>query len=316
ASVVLDNSNNTQWTGEISIGTPARNFTAMFDTGSSDLVIPTGAGCSNCYQSVSYDPKSSSTSHALGKSFSLNYGSGAVSGMQYEDSVSVADVTATGQTLLAANHTAANFFKNMNALVGLGFASTTSAGVKSLVQNMIDQKTLSKAVFGFKLADGGSELTFGGTNGNLYKGSPTYTSVQSGTRWQIPFEKMTLWDRTLQPNVTTAVIDSGTTLILADEASVEAFYSTVYGSQKMSNGMWSVNCYNIPQVNVTFSGKQISIPSDVFTLGQIAAQSDQCLGGVQPASGLTFWVMGDILMRNAYTIFDAAQRRIGFADLK
>jgi hypothetical protein len=49
---------------------------------------------------------------------------------------------------------------------------------------------------------------------------------------------MTLWGKTLKPANKAAVIDSGTTLILADDASVKEFYSTVYGSSQLDNGMW------------------------------------------------------------------------------
>jgi uncharacterized membrane protein YuzA (DUF378 family) len=91
--IELDNSDNTQWTGDITIGTPPRKFTAMFDTGSSDVVVPTASGCNGCYQSVSYDPTSSTTSHLLNAGFALNYGSGAVSGGQYQDTVSAGGFT-------------------------------------------------------------------------------------------------------------------------------------------------------------------------------------------------------------------------------
>ena len=36
------------------------------------------------------------------------------------------------------------------------------------------------------------------------------------------------------------IIDSGTTLILADQKTVDSFYNDiVYGSQKLDNGMWA-----------------------------------------------------------------------------
>lgn len=57
--------------------------------------------------------------------------------------------------------------------------------------------------------------------------------------WQVEFDKMTLWDKDITPSLKDAIIDSGTSLILADEATVEAFYGNVYGSQKdETTGLW------------------------------------------------------------------------------
>jgi cathepsin D len=91
--IKLDNDEFAAWTGTVSIGTPPREFTAIFDTGSADVVVPTSQGCNGCYQSVYYDPSSSSTSRALNKSFTLNYGSGGVSGMRYNDTLSIGGFT-------------------------------------------------------------------------------------------------------------------------------------------------------------------------------------------------------------------------------
>jgi cathepsin D len=313
SAIALDNGNFTVWTGEIEVGTPPKKFAALFDTGSFDFVVPVAPVES--HEGVVYDPASSSSSKALDKPFTLQYGSGDVSGMIYNDTVSIGGITATSQTILAANVSDEAFFGQMNALVGLSFASVSTTGNSPLVQTLRSEGRLPSPVFGFKLNDTGSELSFGSLNKKLYKGKPTYVPVSGDKYWQVEFEKMTLWDKDVTPKVKTAIIDSGTSLILADEASVDTFYDSVYGSLKNeTTGLWEVMCYNIPTINVTFGGMVITVPTDVFTLGQLAPHSMYCLGGIQ-ATTLPYWIMGDTLMRNVYTIFDAAKKRVGFAPL-
>ena len=98
------------WYGTISIGTPAKDFTGLtlfslnqnwpsdpmsyavdFDTGSSDLFVPSKDCDSSCSGHKAYDPSASFTSHDLGKTFTLQYGDGStVSGEQYSDKVLIA----------------------------------------------------------------------------------------------------------------------------------------------------------------------------------------------------------------------------------
>ena len=66
----------------------------------------------------------------------------------------------------------------MNALVGLSFSALSSTGNSPLVQTLRDENQLPNPVFGFKLNDTGSELSFGSLNKDLYTGEPSYLPVQ------------------------------------------------------------------------------------------------------------------------------------------
>ena len=98
------------WFGTISIGSPPKDFTGAtlfspvrnwpsdlvsytvdFDTGSSDLFVPSISCDSSCSGHVAYNPSASSTSHDRGQTFSLTYTDGStVSGEQYSDNVIIA----------------------------------------------------------------------------------------------------------------------------------------------------------------------------------------------------------------------------------
>lgn len=79
------------WYGEITVGNPPQKFTVDFDTGSSDLFVPTSSCSSNCDGHQRYDPSQSTQSENLSKKFELGYGDGStVSGDQYQDTVMLA----------------------------------------------------------------------------------------------------------------------------------------------------------------------------------------------------------------------------------
>ena len=81
-----------EYVGEVSIGTPAVNFSVIFDTGSSNLWVPSSqcTDCTNspgCCKHTKYDSSQSNTYTAVGTPYVLPYGSGTVVGVISQDVV-------------------------------------------------------------------------------------------------------------------------------------------------------------------------------------------------------------------------------------
>ena len=112
-NVILRDLQNAQYYGSLEVGTPPQEFQVVFDTGSSDLWIPAGScklESSNCASKTTFDKSKSSTYAEVApgakSAFSIQYGSGPVSGTYGVDVVTLADdYTSTGQTFALAEHT-------------------------------------------------------------------------------------------------------------------------------------------------------------------------------------------------------------------
>jgi cathepsin D len=139
---------------------------------------------------------------------------------------------------------------------------------------------------------------------------------------------------------TSAIIDTGTTLIIGDASGVKKVYSSVSGAKPATDtvgpGFWtgtcmshfyypmslicilSVPCSAIPSVSFTFGGKSFSIPTAAFNLGKVSATSQDCVGALVDNSvvdSVGGWIVGDVFLRDVYTVFDVANFRVGFASL-
>ena len=146
------------------MGTPGVTVNLDFDTGSSDLWIwSTELSNASKYSKTHniYNPqKSSSAKQEEGLSWNISYGDGSsASGNVFTDSVTVADITISTQSVEAAEKLSEDFLQDgsSDGLLGLAWPSintVTPNSVKTPVENMIEQKLIPEPLFTVKLGHG------------------------------------------------------------------------------------------------------------------------------------------------------------------
>ncbi|EPT04072.1 hypothetical protein FOMPIDRAFT_1046540 [Fomitopsis schrenkii] len=312
----LTDQNGEEWTGTISIGTPAQEFTIDFDTGSADLWVPSSS-CSGCEASNSYDPSSSSTSQEQSGTFSIQYGDGSqASGPIYTDDVSVAGISVTSQYLSAVTSESGNLVGGpADGLMGMAFPALSQLDANPFFWTAIAQDAVSSGEFGFYLAETGSELYLGGSDDSKYSGNPEFHDITSTTGfWQIGGASLIINGKTVASGFDT-IIDSGTTLMYGPPDAVSSAFDAVSGSSSLGNGMYGFDCSDFPTVAVTWGDNTYDI-SDAFNLGNTGnGVCEAALGGQDLGLGSNTWLFGDTIMQSLYTIFSVDNNAVGFAEL-
>ncbi|KAI8639018.1 aspartic peptidase domain-containing protein [Parasitella parasitica] len=219
SAAALYNEAGSQYLVDVSIGTPAQNFSVTLDTGSADLWVP-GSSCSQAdCPNGHFDQTASTTFKSLDKDFALVYGIGAVNGTYVTDTVTVAGATVhnqqfalasttsqllTNTNLITASQARSNESLSTRALastattenpvangiLGLGYPKLTGSSSKGLgvynpfVFNLVANDVISDPVFSIYLNKASpygwvGEIIFGGVDSTKYTGNLTYLPVAS-----------------------------------------------------------------------------------------------------------------------------------------
>ncbi|KAF8339157.1 aspartic peptidase domain-containing protein [Cantharellus anzutake] len=305
------------WCGNISVGKPPVTFSVGLDTGSSDFFIP-DVTCKNCgARSAHYDSSLSSTSSRMGKTFFIRDADGSLTtGHQYTDAVTVTGLTARGQTLGSADSFSRALQTGPDGLMGLAWPALSKFGATPFFNTLMQQGTVSQGVFAFYFSESGSELQLGGTDELLYIPPLNWISVTQQRWWRVGLDSVNVGG-TKAVSGGSAIIDSGTAVIIGDSDTVSRFYRHIPGSAvfrtSRDSTTYSYPCSYDPQISFTFNGIPYPIASKYFNHGPVSGGSSSCVGAISSRGESDFWILGDPFMRSVYTAFDVNNSSVGFA---
>nr|QOL01246.1 putative extracellular protein TR9_052 [Trebouxia lynnae] len=222
-----------QYYGQIGLGSPPQNFLVVFDTGSSNLWVPSSQ-CSwfsiACDLHHKYHAANSATYTKNNTKFAIQYGSGSLSGFLSNDIMTLGSLEVQHQTFAEATKEPGLAFvaAKFDGILGLGFPEIAVTGAVPPFNNMIDQGLVKDPVFSFWLnrdVEGrqGGELTLGGVDPAHYKGEHVWAPVTRRGYWQIAMDSVKV------PGASgsckggcKAIADSGTSLLVGPSDEVAA----------------------------------------------------------------------------------------------
>jgi saccharopepsin len=308
--------------GAITLGTPPQKFNVIMDTGSADLWVPASSCTSaNCAQKNKFNPAKSSTFKNTKKPFSIQYGTGSVSGNIGSEMLGFGNFKLK-QTFGTATTVSQDFQGSpFDGILGLAYNTISSEKALTPFENLVASKSLSQNILGVFLDHNGgktSEMIFGGTDKTKYTGAITYFPVKTKLYWLINLKGITVGGKAIKVATSNAVIDTGTTLIITTVKDAAAIHKNIPGAQAQQGGTYSVPCNaKIPPIQLNFGGsKSFNINPNFMVLN---AGGGACMSGIA-GNDLGFpgglWIVGDVFLKGVYSVFDLGNNRVGFANLR
>ncbi|XP_073989726.1 cathepsin D-like [Rhodnius prolixus] len=327
---VLKNNLNAAYYGEISLGTTLQNFSVVFDTGSSNLWVPS----SSCYFSLAcwnhhYYKRSKSSTYIKDDSpLSIAYGTGEVEGFLSTDTLTINTLKVANQTFGEITSMSRKPFREakFDGILGLGYPSIATGHVVPPVNNMVNQKLIDRPIFSFYLNRNpketpGGELIFGGINEERVQNDTLNNPIPISNQryWQFRMDGVnTLTGDNWCENGCDAIADTGTSLIIGPPKDILGIFKTLKAA--VDGRFAAVDCKAVPTLpDIVFkiNARSYTLKPEDYILRVRNRGIEICLLGFSFLSGSNLpWILGDVFLGKFYTVFDFGNNTVSFGQIK
>ncbi|XP_006266266.2 embryonic pepsinogen-like [Alligator mississippiensis] len=306
---------DTEYYGTIYIGTPPQEFTVVFDTGSSNLWVPS-ITCQACQNHRRFDPSKSSTYKSAGTNISILYDTGSMDGVVGSDTVLVSSIIDTNQQLALSTSEPGDFFTytSFDGVLGLAYPDAAVGGLTPVFDNMMNQNLVQQDVFSVYLSRNqtGSVIILGGIDESYCTGPIQWIPVSYQSYWQISIDSIIVNGKVIAcESGCQAIVDTGTSLLVGSSPDISSIQKVI-GAIPVPYGLYKVNCNDIPSMpDVIFvmNGTQFPLPPSAYT--EQDGQED-CSSILQETDSY-LWILGDVFIREYFSVFDRKNNRVGLA---
>lgn len=302
----------------LKFGSSSESLYMLVDTGAANTWVM-GSDCTTkaCIAHNTFGKANSGTLQVTKTPWNVTYGTGKVSGVVVNDTVSMAGFTLP-LAFGSASETSDDFLTYpMDGILGLGRSKSNVMGVPTVMETLQSAKLLKANLLGVNLqrnADGAmdGEVNFGTVDSAKFTGSLSYTpSVSHDGLWEVPVDDAGLNDVGCKFSGKTAIIDTGTSFVLMPPDDAKKLLTQIPNTQQNGES-FNIPCSTTTAVQFTFSGVTYNVsPKDY--LGKSTDGGNMCASNIigRQTFGANQWLLGDVFLKNVYTVFDFDKNRIG-----
>jgi hypothetical protein len=318
----------------VTIGDSSDEYHMLLDSAASNTWVM-GQDCESeaCKTHATFGKGDSSTLKTDETSpFSMTYGTGTSSGHLATDTLHLGQSLSPTLTFGLATNVSDEFRAYpMDGILGIGRgtqgASTTDEiDAPQIMDILSSQNLIGAKLYGIHLSrdsDGklDGELNLGEVNKERFSGELNYLDCvdnESGF-WEVPLQDAGVDG--ISVNLTsgstnrTAIMDTGTSFILIPEPDALAIHGRIEGFEQ-DGEIFFVPCETKSVVQFTFNNRIYNI-STADWIGDKDDDSALCRSNIvgRKTFGEAQWLVGDVFLKNVYSVFDFEKSRVGLGVL-
>ena len=222
----------------------------------------------------------------------------------------------------------------------------SSQGVLTPVEALAKAGLIGDAITSYKisrLADNKNdgEITFGGLDETKFDPNTlvTFDNVATNGFWEGAMDSVSVDGQDTGLQGRSAILDTGTTLIVAPPADAAAVHQLIDGAQDDGQGGFIIPCNTNASVALSFGGQEFAIDTRDLVFAQADNTGTNCVSGISSgqivddvtwlvslfayvllrcerlANACLFSKVGDVFLKNAYYSTDVTKNQISLAKL-
>ncbi|GAA99346.1 hypothetical protein E5Q_06041 [Mixia osmundae IAM 14324] len=311
------------------VGTPPRPYKVLADSGSSDFWLAS-TQCTDCGPHQKLGQDNSKTFLANQTTFSVKYGTGEVSGDLATDTLMLGNLLLPAHRFGVATKESVDFSASdvpFDGLMGLAKSKLSNQKVLTPIEDLAARGLVKSAQMSYVIprfqdnaADGlnSGQITFGGVDLSRVKAGSKIQTLQNVNKKGFFAAAMSLSVNGESLNMTNleALLDTGTTLIVAPDPIAKAIHAQIPGAQSDGQGGFTIPCTTSNTVTLTFDGVPYDIdPRDLKFQPVTDDLNGMCTSGITSGSigGPNELLVGDVFLKNVVFSTDATADVIGLA---
>mmetsp|Transcript_22553 Transcript_22553/g.40124 ORF Transcript_22553/g.40124 Transcript_22553/m.40124 type:complete len:204 (+) Transcript_22553:920-1531(+) len=156
-------------------------------------------------------------------------------------------------------------------------------------------------------------ILFSTADESKFTGEISWINLSEANYWRIDIDDITIGS--ISSRETNGIVDSGTSLITGPSTAIAHIAHSV-GAKRGFTGQYTFHCSrvgDVPDLEFKIDGKVWTVPGEDLVI----QAGDTCLFALMAMDmphGAPKWILGDVFMRQYYTIFDYEKERVGFAE--